>query len=419
MEHQQKPLILYALPPREGHMRPALQIAAHLVARGFDVTLLADAAWAPAVRAIGASTSPVIGLWATLGDVERWLDIAEAPTAAERLRNSLADGFVMLLPSGLESVRNALNEMRHRLEGQQQQQQGLAGRTVVILSDTTFSGTLALRLDTDLPQGYEHDNVSIKTLGIGLVPRFWAAPERPPWGSGLPYDVSEDGIRRTLAAHAEVFDVEAEERARFVLSMLNCRKMPEDLYAKYHVNDGNSLLLQGLKRPFWDATTVCHDVVLQMGLPSFEYPAPSDPPHLKFAGALPLKPVPDDLVYPDWFATDVLPHSAAASSSSKPGNDRKRIVLVAQGTETPDQRELLVPTIQGLAGRSDVLVIAILCVKGAVIDEHLVHFDGGVLPSNVRVIDYFPYDAVLPHADLFVSNSVSGLSFFFLSSQPD
>lgn len=385
------PLILYAIPPREGHMRPALQISSHLVSRGLDVTILGDARWSPAITAIGAHPSPIIGLWGAMEDYSKWGDIIRAQTAEERLRISLSDGFVRLLPSGLESVRHALAGIRERLGGGDV----LRGRTVVVLSDTCFSGTLPLKLGTDLPQGYE--GVSLKTVGIGLVPRYWAAPERPPWGSGLPYDVSEDGISRNLEAHARKWDQTAEDRARWVLGAMNCSKSVDELYEEY--DKGSA----AVRRPFWDASTVCHDVVLQMGLPSFEFPVPNEPAHLKFAGSLPPKPIPSDLAYPDWYS-EILENSS--SSAAKPG--RKRIVFVAQGTEVLDHRDLLIPCVKGLAGREDILVVAVLCQKGATIDKHLSLFDGGKLPDNARVIDYFPYDAILPHADVFASNSGYG-----------
>lgn len=81
---------------------------------------------------------------------------------------------------------------------------------------------------------------------------------------------------------------------------------------------------------------------------------------------------------------------------------------MAQGTEVLDHRETVVPCIRGLASLQDVLVVAVLRQKGATLDQHLDLFESGALPANARVIDYFPYDAVLAHADVFVSNSGYG-----------
>ncbi|OHF02942.1 UDP-glucuronosyl/UDP-glucosyltransferase [Colletotrichum orchidophilum] len=382
VQQKAKPLVLYAVPPREGHMRPALQITKHLVGSGFDVTVLGTKRWKTTIEAVGAHFSPIIGLWNTLDDPSRWPDIAHASDPAARLAASLDGGFVSLLPSGLESVRYALAAMRRRQSGCQ----------IIILSDTCFSGTLALKLGADLPELFE-ENELIQTIGIGVVPAFWASHERPPWGFGLEYDNSEKGRTRNMSVTKETWDSAAEDRARWVLGMMGCFKPVESLY------NGLSTTMD---HPFWDASTVCHDTVLQMCLPSLEFPSSDWPEKIKFAGTLPIKPIPSNLTYPRWFEQIV----ANSSSLDASNPSRKKIVFVAQGTEVLDHRELIIPTMQALATHPDVLVVACLCVAGATLDTG--DFENGELPSNARVVDYFPYDAVLAHADVFVSNSGYG-----------
>ncbi|EFQ33979.1 UDP-glucuronosyl/UDP-glucosyltransferase [Colletotrichum graminicola M1.001] len=346
--------ILYVVPPREGHMRPALQIS-------------------------GAYFSPIIGLWGTLDDATRWPKIAHAPSSAGRLAASLDCGFVSLLPSGLESIRFALAAIRRRQPGCH----------IVVLSDTCFSGTLALRLQTDLPEGFK-EGEEVRAIGIGVVPTFWASPERPPWGSGLPFDDSERGIKRNMQTIQETWNAAAEERGRWVLAMMGCARDVESLYDD---------LSPTIPHPFWDASTICHDTTLQMCIPSLEFSSSDWPEKIKFAGTLPIKPLPPNLIYPSWFS-EILSNSA---SLHPPNLDRKKIVFVAQGTEVLDHRELIVPTMKALACQDDVLVVACLYVAGATLETD--SFDNGKMPSNARVIDYFPYDTILAHADLFVSNS--------------
>ncbi|KAK6221261.1 UDP-glucuronosyl UDP-glucosyltransferase [Colletotrichum tabaci] len=382
-----KPHVLYAVPPREGHMRPALQIGKHLKDHGFDVTILGTKKWRATVQAAGAHFSPIIGLWGTLDDPARWPGIAGAPDAPSRLSASLDGGFVSLLPSGLESLRFALAAVRRRQPG----------CPVVVLSDTCFSGTLALKLEADLPEGYR-EGEKIRTIGIGVVPTFWTSPERPPWGSGLPFDDSDGGRERNTTALRTSWNSAAEERARWVLSMMGCAKEVESLYE----NLSPRCITASKQHPFWDASTVCHDTVLQMCLPGLEFPSSDWPQKIKFVGTLPIKPLPPNLAYPSWF-DDILANS---TTLPPPVQGRKKVVFVAQGTEVLDHRELIIPTMKALAGREDVLVVACLCVAGAVMDTS--GFDDGALPANARVVDYFPYDAILAHADVFVSNSGYG-----------
>lgn len=152
-------------------------------------------------------------------------------------------------------------------------------------------------------------------------------------------------------------------------------------------------------------------MTLQLTFPSLELPART-PKHLKFAGSLPLKPLSlwQDLEYPPWFENDV----------RRAREKQKRVVMVAQGTESPDFNDLIIPTISGLAERKDIIVVSILCRKGASLtgqgDKDAGSF---TLPSNVRVVDYFPYDAVLEHADIFVSASgYGGLTHAVANSVP-
>lgn len=150
-------------------------------------------------------------------------------------------------------------------------------------------------------------------------------------------------------------------------------------------------------------------MTLQLALPSLELPART-PKHLKFAGSLPLKPISHwkNLEYPSWFEDDV----------RKARDKQKRVIVVAQGTETPDFNELIIPTIKGLADRDDIVVVAILCRKGASLTDG--DAEGPfVLASNARVVDYFPYDALLEYADIFVSASgYGGLTHAVANSVP-
>lgn len=296
-----------------------------------------------------------------------------------------------MIPSGLDTIRYGLTMMWNRLGGGDV----LKGRSVVIISDTTWSATVALVLGAELPEGYEE--AQVRYVGISLMPLCWAAPERPPWGSGLSCDTSDEGMSRNIEAYSKQCIDEVEALARWMLEAVDTDNSVDEMYERYDKSGKVS-------HPFQDSSTVCHDVTLQIGLPIFGVKTLNDPPHIKYCGFFPAKVSPPGLVLPEWYK-DVVENS---SSKAATNTNRKRIVFVAQGTEVLDHRETVIPCIRGLAKRQDVLVIAVLCKKGATLDQHMALFEDGTLPDNARTIDYFPYDMILAHADVFVSNSGFG-----------
>ena len=76
------------------------------------------------------------------------------------------------------------------------------------------------------------------------------------------------------------------------------------------------------------------------------------------------------------------------------------VVHVTQGSIRPDMRELVVPTLRALE-RDDVLVVVTTGGVPATAVEALL---GGPLPGNVRVSPFIPYDLLLPHVDVCVTN---------------
>lgn len=124
---------------------------------------------------------------------------------------------------------------------------------------------------------------------------------------------------------------------------------------------------------------------LQGCTPAFEYPRRALPGHIHWVGALRPDPRPWDP--PDWW-----PEVTGA---------RRPVVFVSQGSMRADLAELAVPAVRGLAGE-DVLVVV---VTGAADSDRLADAHGGAtLPANVRVARFIPYDEVMPHARVFVTN---------------
>ena len=387
-----RPFILYCVPSAPGHMIPAIQICGHLVSRGFDVTITGIEPFRPLIESIGAHLAPTLGLMGNMAAFfEMFPEIGRnaATNTSPNIDKVLETVFVDMIPSGLETLRFGLAELQRRDPT----------RRIIILSDTAFSGTLAFKLagEMALPPGFQ--GPLPKTLGISVVPAMFTSVDTGPWGTALGYDPSEQGRARNklVARWAYRSALSAEpmrERQRQALRMCGIPKSVDSLFGEHA-----GVIDHGIG----DAGFVCHDTTLQMCIPSLEYPVSDWPASIKFGGTLPVKPLAAGMEHPAWFD-----EVKAAGRQGRDAVDRRRVVMVAQGTVGVDPELLVLPTVKGLAERDDLLVVVILCVRGATLDTRLEEFPDQQLPPNVRVVDYFPYDAVLEHADVFVTNSGYG-----------
>lgn len=141
-------------------------------------------------------------------------------------------------------------------------------------------------------------------------------------------------------------------------------------------------------------------LLLQPCSPSLEYPRSDLPPNIRFIGAMPPgtssegKGPSSATPLPAWWGELV-----AAKQTAVP----KKVVFVTQGTFLLDHSMLLIPTIQALADDERYMVIGVLGKKGATLDDGVVE-----IPKNATVVDYLSYDAILPYADVFVTNGGFG-----------
>lgn len=124
---------------------------------------------------------------------------------------------------------------------------------------------------------------------------------------------------------------------------------------------------------------------LQATVPSFEYPRSDLPAQIHFIG----------------------PFRAEPSSTFKPPpwwdelDNHRPVVHVTQGTAATDSKDLIVPTLQGLA-RENMLVVAATGGKAAT----TVPLDP--LPANARVEPFIPYYHFLPKVKAMVTNGGYG-----------
>jgi UDP:flavonoid glycosyltransferase YjiC (YdhE family) len=144
------------------------------------------------------------------------------------------------------------------------------------------------------------------------------------------------------------------------------------------------------KPPFvFDASYLLVDRLLQLCIPSLEYPRSDLPDNFRFAGGLPKGHRPPYTNTPFWWNEIV-------------ENKTKKVIFVCQGTVANKFQQLVIPTMNAFADREDFLVVVALGGKGLSLPDTI------PIPSNARVADFIPYDEILEYTDVFVSNGGYG-----------
>ncbi|RDW79643.1 hypothetical protein BP6252_04281 [Coleophoma cylindrospora] len=355
MTEETKPILLVCSVPASGHLMPVKAISKALIARGYEVTFVTGSTFGPSIKDIGATFFPLEGLSDYDDDIEKHFPDREnyAP-GLPRFLFDLEHIFVRSMISQWETQQKALKQLREQYPG----------RKVVLLSEGAFLGTIPTLSGAPglLPDA---------TLALGGIPVVLNSRNIPPFGLGLPPDNSPDGHIRVKAM-----------QDGFLQTMAG----PIDLYRGFLKDIGSTVHNEW----FFDTIYLLPDRFIQFCPPSVEYPRPDAPDTIRFAGGLPHGHRDPMTNPPSWW-------SEVADNPNK-----KRIVFVSQGTVQRDYTDLIIPTMEALKDEQDVLVVVALGKKGAKLPEN------HVAPENARIADFIPFDEVLPHSDVFVTNGGYG-----------
>jgi UDP:flavonoid glycosyltransferase YjiC (YdhE family) len=279
-------------------------------------------------------------------------DLEQALTSAER----------MAVPAGPQrfawDMRNLfVTAMAPQHHDVQRLLAEAAGEPVVLVYETGFLGAMPALFGAPGPR-------PAASIGLGPVSFTLSSIDTAPFGMGLPPDTSEEGRARNQEANA------------FMQGQL--LGPAQELFVRTLAELGVTVT----EAPFFlDSTVLKADRFLQLSVEELSYRRSDTPAHVRFVGTLP----PSDEIgeLPAWW-----PEVAAA----------EQVVVVTQGTiANQDFGELIEPTLEGLADFPG-LVVAATGRPGEV---------AGV-PANARVAEFVPFDALLPHADVLVTNGGFG-----------
>lgn len=358
--------ILFLCHPLTGHITPALRVASELRRRGWPVSFLGPTTHRARISASGVNFIPLQGR-ADIDDLLYYSpDNPDPPVPGyhslewqQRALVDLQKHCFEPIPAQWACVKETLT----LLEAED------PGRPVVVVNEAFFGGSLPMFFGAPLPDGVKRP----RTLCLSVTPPAIRSVDLPPFGFPLPFAQTPESRARNTCAWESWAQMSAplKEVLETKLAEAGATRSPEG-----PVLDG--------------VNYTCHDAILQIGVPGFEYPRSDFPPQFQFLGFLPLaRPPPNGYPnLPEWW--------------DEMTTTQRKVVVVAQGTVETNPYDLIIPTIEAMKEREDVLVVAIMGRKGASLPEEF-----GV-PKNVRVTDYLHYDAILPHASIWVHNGGYG-----------
>lgn len=328
--------------PAHGHVMPLLVIGRHLRAQGHRVRFLTGARYRDAV--VGAGLQHVALPEAADVDLDRAGELfpeRAGLTGPAAIRFDMSRLFLRPGAAQHDALTAALAQEP----------------ADAVLSEGLFLGAALLSL---LPRSERPPVVA-----LGIFPLGVASRDTAPFGLGMtPLPGWRGRLRNALMT--AVTD-------RVVFGLVN-READELAAATV------GRVFQG---PFlqWSAHA---DALVQLTVPSFEYPRSDLPATVHFAGPLPSSPS-GPVELPSWWGD---------LDGARP------VVHVTQGTvANTDLGALVRPTIEGLADR-DVLVVV---STGGRDVEAL-----GAVPDNVRVSSYLPYAELFPRLSALVTNGGYG-----------
>ena len=322
------------------HSRNPLPLAARLVARGHEVLWFAGRRFHEGIAAVGATPVP----FAATRDYDGERLLEEFPELA-RLGGPRAIGWAY--------AELFVGEAPHRVADLEP-----------VFSAHPVDAVLCDGLSYGVALLAEARGIPAATFGDGPLAR--AHGSTPAFGPGLlPMRGPVSRLRNHAVREASRRWVFARAQARHDVLRSSMGLAP----------DGRDVLEAAV-------SPLLH---LQACTPSFEYPVADLPATVHWVGALRPDPPPSWEPPPWW---------DEVRTSTRP------VVHVTQGSIRPDMRELVVPTLRALR-HDDVLVVV---TTGGVSRAELEAGFGGPLPVNVRVSPFIPYDLLLPHVDLCVTN---------------
>ncbi|KAF2497128.1 UDP-Glycosyltransferase/glycogen phosphorylase [Lophium mytilinum] len=342
--------------PAWGHLEKVSVIAADLKKRGYPITFITGAEFRDPITALGVGFVPLDGSDRMMSE-EDMATFFAMPAGLDAEAFAIKNVFIRAIPDHYRTVQRVFGEFRKK-HGR--------GKPLIFVYDGSFLGLTPVALGAD---GIKPD----VSIGIGLAPLSLRSDDTFPFRSGKQPDTSRDAVK----IHQKAYEEQAEE----------------PFFKGIHEALVKEMRGLGVERevPFsiFELMNWTPDQLLQLSIPEFEYPRSDIRAGVEWVGALPVVGMADAKL-PSWW-DDVL---------QAKGNGKK-VIAVTSGSIDNNPEDLILPTLEALKDRIDVLVIATLVASdGDGLEERV--------PVNARMAKFIPYDMLLPYVDVLVSNGGYG-----------
>lgn len=336
-------------------MEKITTIAEGLVQLGYPVHFLTGPDFKDDIESIGATYVPIEGKGPGLmspEDMQKFLTLQGAELEIFAFNTIFSD----TIPAQHRTLQRTFTSIR--------EQHGVH-QPLIYLFDFSFGGLAPI----------QHGAPGIRpnaAIAIGVAPYPGASNDTFPFQSGKHPDTSADAAQihfeAQQAQYAGYPDREWNAHVKEVLRAMGATGEPNSLF---------------------DMFADAGDMYLQYGVPGFEYPRSDLRDRMRFIGA-PVAVGIAERALPSWW-DEVL--------EAKKGG--KTVVAVTPSSVIFDNNVLIVPALEALRDRDDVIVIATLVNS----DVDSLDFD---IPQNARVAKFIPLDLALPHVDVLITNGGYG-----------
>ncbi|KAH7079785.1 hypothetical protein FB567DRAFT_129041 [Paraphoma chrysanthemicola] len=363
------PLIVTAF-PHWSHYEKIARIAVALADLGYPITFITGRIFEQNVGSLHANITfqPIIGQPDKLSAEDYEVLKTLKPGSVEERVFLETKAFVDGMPDQHHTLQNVFSSFR-KAHG--------SSKPLISLYDVPFGGHIPILLGAPGIKPYASVALSCHPLTLDSVDTY-------PFHMGKKPHIGSDAV----SIHHEANQQHNMDDATRKISQAFWQKA-KDL-GSVEMHDWHT----------YHTMAAVPDHLMVLGVPEFEYSRSDLRPNVHYFGAFPKdkQQQSSELNLPEWW-DDV----AVAKTAGK------KIVAVSQGTLGTNMGDLLLPTLEALKDRDDILVIA------TTVAVEVKDVPNLVIPKNARVAKFVPYDLLIPKLDVLVNNGGFGAVISSLS----